>query len=76
MGVEVPTGTAGEPDVRIVRRQRLTFAHGARRVTLVTVTYEGRLRVVDPAPLRRTLVRGVGHARAYGCGLMTLAPAR
>ncbi|WP_340561934.1 type I-E CRISPR-associated protein Cas6/Cse3/CasE [Streptomyces sp. GSL17-111] len=43
-------------------------------VTLVTVTFEGRLEVTDPALLRRTLTQGIGRAKAYGCGLLTLAP--
>ncbi|PSL01016.1 CRISPR system Cascade subunit CasE [Murinocardiopsis flavida] len=44
------------------------------RVTLVTATFDGRLEVTDPAALRRTLTAGLGRAKAYGCGLMTLAP--
>lgn len=44
------------------------------KVTLVTVTFDGRLEVTDPVALRRTLVEGLGKAKAYGCGLMTLAP--
>jgi CRISPR system Cascade subunit CasE len=43
-------------------------------VSLVTVTFDGRLEVTDPAALRRTLTHGLGKAKAYGCGLMTLAP--
>lgn len=43
-------------------------------VTVVTVTFEGRLEVTDPAALRRALTQGIGRARAYGCGLLTLAP--
>ncbi|MEU3251412.1 type I-E CRISPR-associated protein Cas6/Cse3/CasE [Streptomyces sp. NPDC006997] len=43
-------------------------------VTVVTVAFEGRLEVTDPDALRRTLTQGVGRARAYGCGLLTLAP--
>lgn len=45
-----------------------------RAVSLVTVTYDGRLQVTDPDALRRTLTLGLGKAKAYGCGLMTLAP--
>ncbi|AZS87258.1 type I-E CRISPR-associated protein Cas6/Cse3/CasE [Streptomyces griseoviridis] len=45
------------------------------RVTLVTATFEGRLEITDPDLLRRTLTHGIGRARAYGCGLLTLAPA-
>ncbi|MET9734472.1 type I-E CRISPR-associated protein Cas6/Cse3/CasE [Streptomyces sp. NPDC006458] len=43
-------------------------------VTLVTATYDGRLEVTDPDALRRTLTQGIGRARAYGCGLLTLTP--
>ncbi|GAA2433316.1 type I-E CRISPR-associated protein Cas6/Cse3/CasE [Streptomyces macrosporus] len=46
------------------------------RVTLTTATFDGRLQVTDPDALRRTLTSGLGKAKAYGCGLMTLAPAR
>ncbi|MDQ0994744.1 type I-E CRISPR-associated protein Cas6/Cse3/CasE [Streptomyces sp. V3I7] len=50
---------------------------GKRRgkpVTVVTVTFDGRLEVTDPTALRRALTQGIGRARAYGCGLLTLAP--
>ncbi|MEV0924882.1 type I-E CRISPR-associated protein Cas6/Cse3/CasE [Streptomyces spongiicola] len=45
-----------------------------RQVTVVTATFEGRLEVTEPDALRRALTQGVGRARAYGCGLLTLAP--
>ncbi|MGW5122358.1 type I-E CRISPR-associated protein Cas6/Cse3/CasE [Streptomyces noursei] len=45
------------------------------KVTLTRVTFDGRLRVLDPDAFRRTLTLGLGKAKAYGCGLMTLAPA-
>ncbi|MFJ5779763.1 type I-E CRISPR-associated protein Cas6/Cse3/CasE [Streptomyces sp. NPDC093094] len=44
------------------------------KVTLVTATFDGRLEVTDPDALRRTLTQGIGRARAYGCGLLTLTP--
>jgi CRISPR system Cascade subunit CasE len=47
----------------------------AHEVKLTRVTYDGRLRITDPDALRRTLTFGLGKAKAYGCGLMTLAPA-
>lgn len=45
------------------------------RVIVKTVTYDGRLEITDPDALRRLLTTGLGKAKAYGCGLMTLAPA-
>lgn len=62
----------------VVRDRRdLRFAKAAERrtVSLTAVTYDGRLTVTDPDVLRRTLTQGLGKAKAYGCGLMTLAPA-
>ncbi|MBD0746008.1 type I-E CRISPR-associated protein Cas6/Cse3/CasE [Streptomyces sp. CBMA152] len=47
-----------------------------RDVTFTQVTYDGRLRITDLAAFRRTLTHGLGKAKAYGCGLMTIAPAR
>lgn len=47
----------------------------AKPVTLVTATFDGKLQVTDPIALRRTLTCGLGRAKAYGCGLMTLAVA-
>ena len=62
----------------VVRDQRgMDFGkQGSKgRVTLKAVTYDGRLEVTDPDALRRVLTSGLGKAKAYGCGLMTLAPA-
>ncbi|MEV7980191.1 type I-E CRISPR-associated protein Cas6/Cse3/CasE [Streptomyces sp. NPDC086519] len=69
-------------ELSVANQHNLAFdksrdADGNRRgkpVTLVTVTYDGRLEVTDPALLRRTLTQGIGRAKAYGCGLITLAP--
>jgi CRISPR system Cascade subunit CasE len=79
-GFEIPETEAGFPDMRLIARKRLVFGRrtggdGGRRVVIETATYEGRVRVIDEASARRSLLSGVGHARAYGCGLITLAPA-
>ena len=39
-----------------------------------TVDFSGRLQVVDAAALRQALYGGVGHAKAFGCGLLLLRP--
>ena len=46
---------------------------GALRIT--TVDFSGHLRVGDAAALRQALFAGVGHAKAFGCGLLLLRPA-
>ncbi|MET7556477.1 type I-E CRISPR-associated protein Cas6/Cse3/CasE [Streptomyces albidoflavus] len=45
-------------------------------VRFTRATFDGRLRITDLAALRRTLTHGMGKSKAYGCGLMTLAPVR
>ncbi len=39
-----------------------------------TVDFSGRLRVADAAALGVALTQGVGHAKAFGCGLLLLRP--
>ncbi|WP_367124684.1 type I-E CRISPR-associated protein Cas6/Cse3/CasE [Streptomyces phytohabitans] len=43
-------------------------------VRFTRVTFDGRLRITDQAAFHRTLTHGLGKAKAYGCGLMTLVP--
>ncbi|MDO5729167.1 MAG: type I-E CRISPR-associated protein Cas6/Cse3/CasE [Actinomycetaceae bacterium] len=50
-------------------------AERGRRVTLTTASFEGILQVTDADALRKALVEGIGPAKAYGCGLLTLVPA-
>jgi CRISPR system Cascade subunit CasE len=62
-----------EPDLTVHQRQTYSFQRNGSRVTLRVATYDGRLEVTDPGALRTVLTTGLGHAKAYGCGLLTLA---
>jgi CRISPR system Cascade subunit CasE len=68
----------GQPaqEVRITDRSRSTFTKPGTRtpVTLTTATFEGHLRITDPGLLQAALLGGIGPSKAYGCGLLTLAP--
>jgi CRISPR system Cascade subunit CasE len=75
-GFTVPVGELGESDVIVHNRMTHTFRRQNGKVTIQSATYDGRLEVADPDALRRTLTLGLGHAKAYGCGLLTLAPVR
>ncbi|MGW6454436.1 type I-E CRISPR-associated protein Cas6/Cse3/CasE [Streptomyces sp. NPDC055078] len=48
----------------------------ASDVRFAQATFDGRLQITDLTAFRRTLTQGLGKAKAYGCGLMTLAPVR
>lgn len=45
-----------------------------RTITLATARYDGILEVTEAAALRYALTHGIGHAKAFGCGLLTLVP--
>ncbi|MEU7765075.1 type I-E CRISPR-associated protein Cas6/Cse3/CasE [Nocardia sp. NPDC049190] len=62
------------PDATIIDRSTLRFRRGPATITLSTATYEGILEVTDPQKLRSALTNGIGRAKGYGCGLLTLAP--
>lgn len=43
------------------------------RLPIYRVRYEGLLRVTDPEKLVAAVVNGIGPAKAFGCGLLSLA---
>ncbi|MER7283942.1 type I-E CRISPR-associated protein Cas6/Cse3/CasE [Dactylosporangium sp. NPDC000244] len=76
-GFTLVDGEAGLPAVRVSGRERLSFNKSSDRaapVVLQTATFEGALTVTDPDTARQSLLHGVGHGKAYGLGLITLAP--
>lgn len=75
-GFESMTTGAGDPDVIIERHERVVFRRrpGDPPVVLQTAVFEGKVRISDVERATASLLEGVGSARAYGCGLITLAP--
>lgn len=63
-------------DVVSERRYSFRKGGGSRPVQLLSVAYEGLLTVRDPDLMRETLTTGIGRGKAYGQGLLTLAPPR
>jgi len=75
---ELGLGDSGTPapDAAVIARDTLRFRKhtGGREVVVSTATFQGRLRVTDVDALRTTLLSGMGPSKAYGQGLLTLAP--
>lgn len=66
----------GFPTVQVSPVQRVV-GHGSPDTrTFGAVTFEGVLRVTDANLLRAALVVGLGSGKAYGFGLLSLAPVR
>lgn len=68
------TSEAGEITAITTKSERRVFKREKRTVTIQQVTFEGSLEVIDANKLRDVLCNGIGKARGYGCGLLTLAP--
>lgn len=47
-----------------------------QKLSFGSVLFEGMLRVTDPALFRHALETGIGSGKAYGFGLLSIAPAR
>jgi CRISPR system Cascade subunit CasE len=66
------------PEVSDVRAMPGTAVHGRRQgtgqLTFGAVTLEGRLRVTDIERFRLALETGIGNGKAYGFGLLSIAP--
>lgn len=58
--------------VRLSVRQ----ARKGHRITVDTVHFDGVLQATDVIALGKALVGGIGHAKAMGLGMLSLAPAR
>lgn len=59
-------------------REKKSFRQGAkgRTITIACVQYDGVMEVTDADRLVHTLCFGIGHGKAFGCGLMTVVPIR
>lgn len=81
-GFSIPLdGDGGPPSVNVTRRGDERFGRGRNgagrtrnQVTLRVVQFDGVLEVEDADGLRQALQDGMGRAKGYGCGLMTLHP--
>lgn len=60
-------------DFAVVQRAQQKFSRAQKTVTLSTATFEGILTVSDAMLFQKALIGGIGRAKAYGCGLLTVA---
>lgn len=66
------TGADG-PTVQIVQRDKRVFDRKGSKVTISMVTFEGLLTVDDRDRFIEALRNGIGRAKSYGCGMITIA---
>lgn len=60
--------------LRTIPKPRSYFQKGATKGVHYAVEFQGVLTVTDPALFRSTFTTGIGSAKAFGFGLLALAP--
>ena len=75
-GFRIVQTEEGFERLTVSHRRRERFKRRGSVVTLTTAQYDGVLEVVDAEAFRHTLGFGLGRARGFGCGLITIAPLR
>lgn len=63
--------TIVQPGYIYVNKKKKQDGNGHR---LRSVRYDGILQVTDPARLQETIIQGIGPGKAFGFGLLSLAP--
>lgn len=62
-----------EFDVTDTRWEEFAKRAGEKqRVVIRTAAFEGLLTISDAELFKKALMEGIGHAKAYGCGLLTI----
>jgi len=65
-----------DPFLTIRRGAYICVERHHQRWTLKPTSFTGYLQVIHPEQFVRVLTGGFGRSRAYGCGLMQIAPVR
>ena len=61
-------------EAAVIHAQRpLYFRKDGKAGKIVTVTFDGLLRVLDPALLWLQMQHGIGPAKSFGCGLLSVS---
>ncbi|NEG89752.1 type I-E CRISPR-associated protein Cas6/Cse3/CasE [Bifidobacterium aerophilum] len=73
-GFHMPINRLELPEVMVRDSRAVDFMRQGSTVTLTSAVYDGVLAVDDPELLRGALLNGIGRAKGYGFGLLTLVP--
>jgi len=66
--------TVDEATLRTFSRGREYFEKNGQQGLHSAVEFQGELTVTDPAKFHDTFTRGIGSAKAFGFGLLVIAP--
>jgi len=66
--------SAGDLALVVSDRRKISFKRKGKSVTLAIARYDGVLEVTDLTLFQSALRNGIGHAKGFGCGLLTIVP--
>ena len=66
--------TSSSMDVQNMNVLRFEHERQKREITIARAEIQGILSVDSPEQFRNSFTRGIGRARAFGCGLLQLVP--
>jgi CRISPR system Cascade subunit CasE len=72
-GFEMERTSDGDAIFEVTQSETTEFRRQGKTVTVETAVFEGVLRITDAESLVSAMKNGIGRAKAYGCGLLTLA---
>ena len=75
-GFSLASDDDGFVQVSVSQRRTERSRREGSDVTICTAVYDGILRVEDADAFRHALGFGIGRAKGFGCGLLTIMPAR
>ncbi|MBI4324051.1 MAG: type I-E CRISPR-associated protein Cas6/Cse3/CasE [Chloroflexi bacterium] len=61
-------------NLQVIPQGDLSFSKPGTRGTHAAVDFRGTLEVTDPAGFHRAFTAGIGSAKAFGFGLLVIAP--
>ena len=73
-GFSLASTSDGRNAVMVSQSRKEQFSRGSSKVTLSTAVFDGVLQVEDADLFRHALCCGIGRAKGFGCGLLTIAP--
>lgn len=76
-GFHILNTTITQPQKQTMWQSKPKPTDGTKQppITLYTVQFNGHLQITDAAKFLTAVQTGIGPARAFGCGLLSLAPA-
>lgn len=73
-GFHMPINRLEIPEVMVRDSRKVDFSRQGSTVTLSSVVYDGVLAIDDVDLFKQALLQGIGRAKGYGFGLLTLVP--